>query len=118
MANRNFKDLIVWQKSMDLVEEIYRLVDSLPQNEMYGLSSQMRRSAVSIPSNIAEGQKRQSKKEFTQFLSIAQGSNSELQTQLMICNRLELLTDDQSKSALNYTIEIDKMLSKLIQSLN
>lgn len=118
MANKSFKDLIVWQKAMDLVEETYRLVSLLPQTELYGLSSQMRRSAVSIPSNIAEGQKRQSSKEFAQFLSIAQGSNSELQTQFFICNRLLFLTEEQTKTAVLLTVEIDKMLSKFIQNLN
>ena len=78
----------------------------------------MRRSAVSIPSNIAEGQKRQSTKEFANFLSIAQGSNSELQTQIMICNRLNFLTEEETKIAMDLTIEVDKMLSKLIQTLN
>lgn len=118
MSIKSFKELIVWQKSMDLVEETYKLVALLPQTEIYGLSSQMRRSAVSIPSNIAEGQKRQSSKEFAQFLSIAQGSNSELQTQLFICNRLRFLTEEQTKKSIDLTVEVDKMLSRLIQTLN
>ena len=118
MSIKSFKDLIVWQKSMDLVTETYKLVGLLPASELYALSSQMRRSAVSIPSNIAEGQKRQSTKEFSQFLSVAQGSNSELQTQLFICNRLGFLTEEQIKKSIDLTIEVDKMLSKLIQTLN
>ena len=82
MPIRNYKDLIVWQKAMDLSVEIYRLVKKLPKEELYCLSDQMRRSAISIPSNIAEGKSRTSQKEFSYFLSIAQGSRSELETQI------------------------------------
>jgi four helix bundle protein len=77
----------------------------------------MRRSAVSVPSNIAEGQKRNSTKEFAQFLSFAKGSDAELQTQLLICTRLEFLTEDDIKTAYNLTVEIDKMLNKIITTL-
>ena len=77
---KNFQDLIVWQESMVLAREIYRLVKLLPNEERYGLSDQMRRAAVSIPSNIAEGQARNSTKEFIQFLHIAKGYNAELMT--------------------------------------
>ena len=78
---QSFQDLIVWQKATDLVIEVYNLVKELPKEEQYALSDQMRRAAVSIPSNIAEGQSRNSTKEFIQFLSVAKGSNAELQTQ-------------------------------------
>ena len=78
---QSFQDLIIWQKAMDLVIEVYNLVKELPKEEQYALSDQMRRAAVSIPSNIAEGQSRNSTKEFIQFLSVAKGSNAELQTQ-------------------------------------
>ncbi len=93
MAVKSYNDLIVWQKSMDLVVEVYKLVRNLPKEELYALSNQMRRAAVSVPSNIAEGQKRNSTKEFVQFLSFAKGSAAELQTQLLICNRLDYFTE-------------------------
>ena len=84
MESKGYKQLIVWQKAMDLTVQIYRLVKLLPKEELYALSDQMRRAAVSIPSNIAEGQSRYSNKEFIQFLNIAKGSNAELFTQLLI----------------------------------
>ncbi|MBO5720510.1 MAG: four helix bundle protein [Bacteroidales bacterium] len=85
MKNSNYKNLLVWQKAMDLVVEIYKISKLLPKEEKYGISDQIRRSAVSVPSNIAEGQSRNSIKEFIQFLSIARGSLAELETQLLIC---------------------------------
>lgn len=85
---KSFRDLEVWKQSMDLATEVYELTKSYPQNEMYGLVSQMRRAAVSIPSNIAEGQGRKNPKEFSQFLHIAKGSLSELDTQLELSRRL------------------------------
>ena len=88
MPIRNYKDLIVWQKAMDLSVEIYRLVKKLPKEELYCLSDQMRRSAISIPSNIAEGKSRTSQKEFSYFLSIAQGSRSELETQIQLGEKI------------------------------
>ncbi len=112
-----YRDLTVWQKSMDLVEEVYKLVKLLPKEEQYALADQMRRSAVSIPSNIAEGQARKSSKEFLNFLSIAQGSKSELQTQILICERLQYLTREQTKPALLLTEEIGKMLFTISQKL-
>ena len=85
---KSYKDLIVWQKSMDLVIEIYKLVKKLPKEETYSLSDQMRRAVVSIPSNIAEGYTRKSTNEYLNFLSIANGSRTELETQLLICERI------------------------------
>ena len=85
---KSHKDLRVWQESIDLVTEIYRLTESYPKEEVYGLTSQMRRAAVSIPSNIAEGAGRNSSKEFVQFLHIALGSIAELETQLIISQKL------------------------------
>lgn len=117
MAFSNYKDLTVWQKSMDLTEEIYRLVKKLPKEETYALSDQMRRSVVSIPSNIAEGQGRNSNNEFRNFLSFANGSLSELETQLLICVRLGYLSDADIKTALSLSNEIDRMLSALILRL-
>ena len=89
------KDLDVWKKSMDLVVLIYDLTSKFPSDERFGLTSQMRRAAVSIPSNIAEGAARKSNKEFLQFLSIALGSLSELETQYILSKRLHFITDHE-----------------------
>ena len=118
MEIKNYRDLLVWQKSMDLVVEIYRLTRLLPKEEIYALSTQMRRAAVSIPSNIAEGQQRRSTKEFIQFLSIAKGSNAEVQTQLSICIRLDFFTQEQTRYAFALSEEISKILTKLSSSLS
>lgn len=109
-----FKDLIVWQKSMLLVTEIYKPTDHFPKSEIYGLTSQMRRSAVSIPSNIAEGRKRGTRKEFRQFLMIASGSSGELETQLEIAKRLNLAPSEMYKSIESLLTEVKKMLYKMI----
>src|SRR5207248_446862 len=97
MTINNFRDLRVWQLGMDLVEMIYRCTQGFPQQEMYGLVAQMRRSAVSIPPNIAEGHTRESSKEYLYHLSVAQASLAELQTQIEIRRRLEYLSDDQTQ---------------------
>ena len=117
MKVQSYKDLQVWQKAMDLVVEIYKLVKLLPKEEIYALSDQMRRSAVSIPSNIAEGKGRNSTKEFINFLSIARGSQSELETQLQICLRLNYLNMAEVEGALNLCEEVHKMLNALITKL-
>ena len=114
---KNHKELIVWQKSMLLVEEVYRLVKLLPKEETYALSDQMRRAVVSIPSNIAEGNGRESEKEFLRFLAIAQGSNAEIETQLLICQRLGYLPQEDTKPALLLQEEVSKMLRALIKKL-
>lgn len=85
---KTYKDLIVWQKSIELVKEIYLLTEDFPKEEIYGLTSQIRRCAVSIPSNIAEGKMRTTNKEFSHFLSIAYGSGAELETQLILAKLL------------------------------
>ena len=113
MGVKSYKDLIVWQKAMDLVGEVYKLVKFLPREETYALSDQMRRAVVSIPSNIAEGQERNSSKEFAQFLSIARGSKAELETQLCICVRLGYLTEDQIRIAGDLCAEVGKMLNAI-----
>ncbi len=113
----SYKDLIVWQKSMTLVGEIYKLVKLLPKEEVNVLSNQMRRSAISIPSNIAEGYDRRSTKDYINFLSIARGSNSELQTQLYICIQLGFLNPSQIQTSISLTEEISKMLNSLIYKL-
>lgn len=113
----NFKDLIVWQKSMRLVKEVYRVVKLLPKEELYSLSDQIRRSAISIPSNIAEGQVRNSMKEFIQFLPIAKGSKAELETQLLLCVEINYLTNSDIDKAINLIQEIGKMIYALQKSL-
>jgi len=117
MEKKGYKDLVVWQKSMDLVVLIYKLTNKLPKTEQYGIISQMQRSAVSIPSNIAEGSKRGTKKDFANFLLIAFGSGSELETQVEIVRRLpfgEGLDYNKIDSVLN---EVMKMLSVFIKKL-
>ena len=94
----SYRDLIAWQKAMDLVTAIYRATAGFPRDEIYGLTSQLRRAAVSIPSNIAEGQGRQSTREFIHFLSIAYGSLNEAQTQILIAERLKYLNDSDCQS--------------------
>ena len=105
-------DLDVWKLSMNFVENIYKISATFPKEEMYGLSSQIRRAAVSIPSNIAEGASRQSRKEFVQFLYISLGSLSEVETQLMLSERLQFTENIQV--ILNNALTIKKMLNGLI----
>ena len=102
---------------MDLVVEIYRLIKKLPKEEIYGISEQMRRSAVSIPSNIAEGYNRASGKEYVRFLYMSKGSRAELETQIFICIRLGYLTESDCEIALNLLTEISKMLTSIIQKI-
>lgn len=115
MPVSNFKQLIVWQKSMLLVDEIYKITRSFPKNEVYALASQMQRAAVAIPSNIAEGYRRNHKLEYVQFLGIALGSAAELETQILV--------SEKQYPALNYKIaeslieEIQKMLFVMIKNL-
>ena len=118
MSVKSYQELIVWQKAMQLVEEVYRLARMLPKAELFALSDQMRRAAVSIPSNIAEGQARNSTKEFVNFLSISRGSTAELETQLIICVRLKFLTPSQTEAALNLCGEVGRMLNALIGRLS
>ena len=113
MKIQHYRDLIVWQKAMQLVKEIYVLTKKLPKEELYGLSSQMQRAAVSIPSNIAEGQARNGSKEFYQFLGIATGSKAELQTQLLICVDIGYLSETEIETAMEICEEVGKMLYKL-----
>ena len=118
MSVKSYQELIDWQKAMNLVEQVYIMVKLLPKEEMYALSDQMRRAAVSVPSNIAEGQARSSTKEFVNFLSIAKGSLAELETQLMICVRLKYLTQSQTETAISLCREVGKMLTVLIGKLS
>lgn len=118
MGLQKYDDLVVWQKAMDLVEDIYRLAKLLPNEEVYALSSQMKRAAVSIPSNIAEGQERSTTKDFISHLYMAKGSKGELETQLLICIRLQYLNQQQIDTAQGLLGEIGKMLNALIKSLS
>ncbi len=117
MKTGSYKDLIVWQKSMDLVIEIYNLTSDFPREEIYGLTSQMRRAAVSIPSNLAEGSRRSSRKDFCHFVYTAFGSGAELETQAEISKRLKFGKDEKYQKVDGLLIEIMKMSSKLIDGL-
>lgn len=117
MKSSDYRQLKVWQKAMDLTVEIYSLVNIFPREENYALSDQMRRSVVSIPSNIAEGQGRNSAKEFVNFLSIARGSLWELETQIEISERLHYIDSGQKNKVYEQTEEIGKMLNALATSL-
>ena len=114
----SYRDLEVWQKSMDLAVEIYELSKQLPSTENYALADQMRRAVVSIPSNIAEGHGRGTEREFQRFLAIANGSCAELQTQLLLSERIGYLSHEQTKTSLLLTESIMKMLYSLSKSLN
>lgn len=112
-----YSELIVWQKAMDLVTEIYKITATFPSEERFGLSSQARRAAVSVPSNIAEGHGRKSTASYLNFLSIAFGSLMELETQIQIAVRLEYIVEEKAIALLVRTDEIGKMLSGLKRSL-
>lgn len=112
-----YTDLKVWQRSMDLAVTIYQKVRILPKEELFGLSDQMRRAVVSIPSNIAEGQQRNSLKEYIHFLYLAKGSLAELETQLLLCERLGYISIDQTEPMKKECAEIGKMLNVLIKRL-
>ncbi len=113
----SYKDLIVWQKSMDLVVEIYKLTEYFPKSEIYGLTSQMKRCVVSIPSNIAEGRRRGSRKDYRHFLIIAYGSGAELETQIEIVKRLQFNKNLDFIKADNLLNEIMRMLNKMLSML-
>ena len=115
MQIQSFKDLTVWQKSMDLVKEIYAITSELPRTEDFGLTSQMRKSSMSIPSNVAEGRKRSTRKDFVQFLRIASGSAAELETQLILVR--ELYPHISSEKAAKLLTEVQKMLSVMVKKL-
>ena len=117
MKSSDYRQLKVWQKAMDLTVEIYSLVNKFPRAENYALSDQMRRSVVSIPSNIAAGQGRNSDKEFVNFLSIERGSLWELETQIEISERLHYIDSGQKNKVYEQTEEIGKMLNALANSL-
>lgn len=105
----NLKELKIWNKAIDLTVDVYKATSNFPKEEMYGLTSQIKRSAVSVPSNISEGAGRNSEKEFVYFLGIASGSSYELQTQLIISSKLNLLSHEMLEPLLNDIDEIQKM---------
>ena len=112
-----YKDLIVWQKAFILVKEIYVLTEKFPKSEVYGLFSQMRRSVISLPSNIAEGYCRNSRKEFIQFLNIAFASGAELGTQILLAKSLDFIKDEEAKKSEMLLEEVMKMLNVLMRNL-
>ena len=114
---KSFQDLEVWQRARELVTETYRLCKQLPKEELYSLSDQMRRAAVSIPSNIAEGFGRTGSKDYPHFLSIALGSTFELQTQLMLCEDLGYFKTNENSKALDLCDRIGMMLNRLLKKL-
>jgi len=117
METHNYEKLTVWQKSMDLVVGIYGMTGVFPKEEIYGLTSQMKRAAVSIPSNIAEGCRRKTNKDFSHFLTIAFGSGAELETQLRIAKRLKFYGENEYVRVEPLLQEVMRMLNKLISSL-
>ena len=110
---KSYRDLLVWQRGMGLAKRIYRMTKTFPGDERFGLTSQMRRSAVSVPSNIAEGQARRSTKEFLQFLSHAEGSVAELDTQLILSTQLGYCNPQEVEDASALISELQKMLGSL-----
>jgi four helix bundle protein len=118
MAIRDHRDLLVWQKAMELVVESYRLTAGFPKHEQFGLTSQLRRAAISIPSNIAEGHGRSATKAYLNHLSIACGSLKELETQLLIAHRLNYVAGDDIAPAVSLATEVGRMLAGLRRSLD
>ena len=114
---KNFQDLRIWQKGIEVVKDVYILTKKFPKEELYGLTSQMRRSAVSIPSNIAEGFRRYHNKEYKQFLYIALGSCAELETQIIIANELNYVNETNKTELIEKIKYICRMTVKLIQKL-
>ena len=117
MVINSFRELIVWKKSIELAKSVYRLTQKLPKSELYGLTSQIRRAVISIPSNIAEGYNRRNRKEFLQFLEIAYGSAAETETQLVLIKELYIIDDDEINASFSLNTEIQKMLYSLMKKL-
>lgn len=116
-VSKSYKDLLVWRKALDLVKQVYRLTAEFPKSERLALSHQIRRAAVSVPSNIAEGQARQHTKEFRQFLYVALGSLAELDTQLIIAFELAYIQESDLTEPNALIVEVRKMLSGLVSKL-
>ena len=117
MAVQSYRQLIVWQRAMELVQSIYKLTKDFPKEEIYGLTSQIRQAAVSIPSNIAEGQGRDSTKEFLHHPSISYGSLMEVETQILIAESLNYLKQEETKLILTKTAETGRLINGLTRSL-
>jgi four helix bundle protein len=113
----SYRDLMVWQSAMNLASGVYRVTSKFPKSEMYGLTSQLRRSAVSVASNIAEGHTRGSTKEYQRFVGIAHGSLAEAETQMLLAQRLAFASDREIRSLLAQADEISRMLRRLNQAL-
>jgi len=115
---KSYKDLLIWEKGIQIVKEIYLMCADLPKDEVYGLQSQMKRAAVSIPSNIAEGYGRNYTQRYIQFLRIARGSLLELETQIIITNELGFISKEKYSFLTNLIIEESKMLNAFIRSIS
>lgn len=113
----SYRDLIVWQKSFQLAKIVYKYTSKFPKSEIYGLTSQVQRCAVSIPSNIAEGYARGHRQEYLQFLRIAFGSGAELETQILLTKELNFITEDEYKTISKLLTEVMKMLNTLLHKL-
>ena len=117
MEIKSYRDLLVWQKGVDLAVDCYRFTEGFPKSELYSLTGQMRRAAVSVPSNVAEGAARQHTPEFIQHLSIAAGSLAEFETQVEISRRLQFIREESAAQVYQQTDEISRMLGSLLRSL-
>lgn len=118
MKITHFKELLVWQESMELTKEVYVLAEELPKKEQYGIIQQMQRASVSIPSNIAEGHNRHATKEFVYFLRIALGSAAELETQILLCEKLGFVSQQQIAPIVTRIERLGKMLRSMMTKLN
>ena len=114
---QSYRQLIAWQKAMDLVDLVYDCTDQFPRRELYDLGSQLRRAAVSVPSNIAEGQARQSQREFYRFLSNARGSLVEIETQILIAQRRPYISAADAERVMDHCAELGRILNGLIASI-
>ncbi len=117
MSVRQYQDLIAWQRAMDLVEAAYRCTASLPPDEKYGLTQQIRRAAVSVASNIAEGQGRGRSPDFARFLRIANGSRQEVETQIILAGRLQMIRTDVIEQLLQLSAEVGRLIAGLRRSI-
>lgn len=117
MKLNKYRELIVWQKSMEFAQKVYLVTSKFPKEERFGLTAQLNRSAVSVPSNIAEGAGRESKKEFSQFLSISMGSCFEAETQLILANKIGFISVEETDNLLQASDEIQRIIVGLKKSL-
>ncbi len=116
-TRRDFRDLVLWQKAMELAAEAHRTTLKLPRHELFGMAAQVRRAAVSVPSNIAEGSGRRTTREFIAFLRIARGSLSELRTQLLLAEKIGYLSETDLSSATGLSDEVGRLLNAVIRGL-